>query len=188
MFVCFKGKWATILLPFSNYSCYFGFCRWKYLCQLTFLRIVAGDLQHVSLMLVVWVFLEEKGEDCVCMSTRKGFAKTLHSLAWVREGGRAREWEGVLVLRLPSPIKTADVIGSEVKACCVCLYCIVLYMGVSWHTCKLKCSACCYWISSRLLSYCLTRQAWSWHLQQVLSMENRNRVHMNAKSTSHSVF
>lgn len=64
-------------------------------------------------MLFARGFLKEKGGDCVCMSARKGSAKTLQSLALVWGGGVR-----LVVLSLPSPINTIDVIGSEVKACC----------------------------------------------------------------------
>lgn len=45
----------------------------------------------ILLVLVASLFLEEEVCDCVCMSTRKGFAKVLHSLALFREGGEECE-------------------------------------------------------------------------------------------------
>lgn len=69
-----------------------------------------SEFKSFFLVLFARGFLKEKGGDCVRMSARKGSAKTLQSLALVWGGLR------LLVLSLPSPINTIDVIGSEVKA------------------------------------------------------------------------
>lgn len=58
------------------------------------------------------------------MSKRQGFVKTLHSF-------EKTKCEGVLLLSLPSPTEDADVIGSEVTACCQCVcICAVLCTSI----------------------------------------------------------
>ncbi len=70
-----------MFLPSSNCSCCFRFCMREHVSFDFFKSFCERLGAFILFVLVAVVFLEEEAGVYVCMSTRKGFTKTLHSLA-----------------------------------------------------------------------------------------------------------